>query len=82
MIARGVLPAAMEMIDKLVVQAVEAAFHAGFPEDAGAVLIETHNEWAADSKRYLALHTLAGLDRLGDHQSPEVEGAKSLLLAS
>ncbi|MDE3077933.1 MAG: FAD-binding oxidoreductase, partial [Chloroflexota bacterium] len=29
----------IELIDKLVVQAVEAAFHAGFPEDAGAVLI-------------------------------------------
>ncbi len=38
-IARGLVPAAVEMIDKLVVQAVEAAFHAGFPEDAGAVLI-------------------------------------------
>lgn len=38
-IARGLLPAAVELIDKLVVQAVEAAFHAGFPEDAGAVLI-------------------------------------------
>ncbi|HLY67232.1 MAG TPA: FAD-linked oxidase C-terminal domain-containing protein [Chloroflexota bacterium] len=38
-ISRGLLPAAMEMIDKLVVQAVEAAFHVGFPEDAGAVLI-------------------------------------------
>jgi glycolate oxidase len=38
-IARGLLPAAVEMIDKLVVQAVEAAFHVGFPEDAGAVLI-------------------------------------------
>jgi glycolate oxidase len=38
-IARGLIPAACELIDKLVVQAVEAAFHAGFPEDAGAVLI-------------------------------------------
>lgn len=38
-IARGLVPAAVEMIDRLVVQAVEAAFHAGFPEDAGAVLI-------------------------------------------
>ncbi len=38
-IAAGIMPAAIEMIDKLVVQAVEAAFHAGFPEDAGAVLI-------------------------------------------
>lgn len=38
-VARGLIPAACELIDKLVVQAVEAAFHAGFPEDAGAVLI-------------------------------------------
>ena len=38
-IARGLVPAAIEMIDRLVVQAVEAAFHVGFPEDAGAVLI-------------------------------------------
>jgi len=38
-IARGLLPAAMELMDRLVVQAVEAAFHAGFPKDAGAVLI-------------------------------------------
>ena len=38
-IAHGVLPGAMEMIDRLVVRAVEAAFHFGFPEDAGAVLI-------------------------------------------
>jgi glycolate dehydrogenase FAD-linked subunit len=38
-IARGLVPAAVEMIDRLVVQAVEAAFHVGFPEDAGAVLI-------------------------------------------
>ncbi|HEY8693616.1 MAG TPA: FAD-linked oxidase C-terminal domain-containing protein [Chloroflexota bacterium] len=38
-IARGLVPAAIELIDRLVVQAVEAAFHAGFPEDAGAVLI-------------------------------------------
>ncbi|MGH2363377.1 MAG: FAD-binding oxidoreductase [Chloroflexota bacterium] len=38
-IAAGMMPAAMEMIDRLVVQAVEAAFHVGFPESAGAVLI-------------------------------------------
>jgi glycolate oxidase len=38
-IARGLVPAAVELIDRLVVQAVEAAFHVGFPEDAGAVLI-------------------------------------------
>ncbi|MGH7786025.1 MAG: FAD-binding oxidoreductase [Candidatus Binatia bacterium] len=38
-IAAGIIPAALEMMDQLIVQAVEAAFHVGFPTDAGAVLI-------------------------------------------
>ncbi len=38
-IAAGIVPAALEMMDRLIVQAVEAAFHFGFPTDAGAVLI-------------------------------------------
>jgi glycolate oxidase len=33
------VPAALEMLDTLILQAVEAAFHFGFPLDAGAVLI-------------------------------------------
>lgn len=38
-IAAGIVPAALELMDKLIVGAVEDAFHAGFPADAGAVLI-------------------------------------------
>jgi glycolate oxidase len=38
-IAAGIVPAAMEMMDQLIIEAVEAAFHFGFPTDAGAVLI-------------------------------------------
>jgi glycolate oxidase len=38
-IAAGMIPAALEMMDQLIVEAVEAAFHFGFPTDAGAVLI-------------------------------------------
>jgi glycolate oxidase len=38
-IAAGILPGAMEMMDQLITQAVEAAYHFGFPLDAGAVLI-------------------------------------------
>lgn len=38
-IAAGIIPAALEMMDQLIVQAVEAAFHFGFPTDAGACLI-------------------------------------------
>ncbi len=38
-IGAGIIPAALEMLDRLILQAVEAAFHFGFPLDAGAVLI-------------------------------------------
>jgi glycolate oxidase len=38
-IAAGIVPAALEMMDDLIIRAVEEAFHFGFPLDAGAVLI-------------------------------------------
>jgi glycolate oxidase len=38
-IAAGIVPAALEMLDQLMIRAVEDAFHFGFPTDAGAVLI-------------------------------------------
>jgi len=38
-IAAGIVPGAMEMMDQLITQAVEAAYRFGFPLDAGAVLI-------------------------------------------
>jgi glycolate oxidase len=38
-IARGLVPAAMEMIDHLTIQAVEDAFGCGYPRDAGAALL-------------------------------------------
>ena len=38
-IARGLIPAAMEMIDQLTIQAVEDAFGCGYPRDAAAALL-------------------------------------------
>jgi glycolate oxidase len=38
-IGAGIIPGALEMMDRLILEAVEAAFHFGFPLDAGAVLI-------------------------------------------
>ena len=38
-IAAGIVPAALEMMDHTIVEAVEAAYHFGFPTDAGAILI-------------------------------------------
>lgn len=38
-IGAGILPAALEMMDNLTIQAVEPAYHAGYPLNAGAVLL-------------------------------------------
>src|SRR6266852_3112621 len=38
-IGRGLVPAAVEMIDQLTIQAVEDAFGCGYPRDAAAVLL-------------------------------------------
>ena len=37
--AAGIVPAALEMMDAVILQTVEDAFHFGFPRDAGAILI-------------------------------------------
>jgi glycolate oxidase len=56
-IAAGIVPAALEMMDEPVVRAVNAGIGAGYPEDAGAVLlieldgpraeVETQAAWCA-----------------------------------
>jgi len=38
-ISAGIIPAALEMIDKVVLEAVEASVHAGYPLDAEGILI-------------------------------------------
>jgi glycolate oxidase len=38
-IGAGVIPAALEMMDALTIKAVEPQYHAGYPMDAGAVLL-------------------------------------------
>jgi glycolate oxidase len=38
-IGTGILPASLEMMDQLTIEAVEPAYHAGYPMDAAAVLL-------------------------------------------
>src|SRR5258708_14718501 len=38
-ISHGIVPSALEMMDRVTVGAVEAHYHAGYPTDAGAVLL-------------------------------------------
>ncbi len=58
-VARGVMPAALEMMDRGIVRAVEAFAHAGYPTDAAAVL----------------LVEIDGIDAGVDAQAREVEAA-------
>jgi hypothetical protein len=50
-IAMGMIPGAIEMMDQLITRAVEEAYHFGFPLDAGAVLIVELDGLAAVSTR-------------------------------
>lgn len=50
-IAAGIIPGAMEMMDQLITQAVESAYKFGFPTDAGAVLIVELDGMAAGLDR-------------------------------
>src|SRR6202011_3941498 len=49
-IAAGMLPAAIEMMDNLAIQAAEAAVHANYPDCGGLLLVELDGP-AAESKR-------------------------------
>lgn len=51
-IAAGIVPTALEMMDKVMAAAVEAAFHAGYPTDAGAVLLIEHAGFEDDMAHY------------------------------
>jgi glycolate dehydrogenase FAD-linked subunit len=53
-IQAGIVPGALEMMDQLITQAVEAAYHFGFPLDAGAVLIIELDGLAAGLERQAA----------------------------
>jgi len=72
-IATGIVPAALEMMDRLIVEAVEAAFHFGFPTDAGAVLIVELDGAAAE----LDGHMRAVIEVCRAHGAREVRVAET-----
>ena len=54
-IAAGILPAAIEMMDALAIEAAEAAVQCGYPEGAGAVLIVELDGPSAEVETELAM---------------------------
>ena len=53
-IARGIVPAALEMMDRMTVGAVEAHYQAGYPTDAGAVLLVEVDGIAESTRELMA----------------------------
>jgi glycolate oxidase len=53
-IAAGIVPAALEMMDHMTVGAVEAHYHAGYPTDAGAVLLAEVDGIAESTRELMA----------------------------
>jgi glycolate oxidase len=72
-IGKGIIPAALEMMDRSALEAVEAAFHAGYPYDCGAVLLVELDGLAAgldDLERRV-------VDIFTEHRSREVKVART-----
>src|SRR5437899_7226714 len=53
-IGHGIVPAALEMMDSVTVGAVEAHYHAGYPTDAGAVLLVEVDGIAESTRELMA----------------------------
>jgi glycolate dehydrogenase FAD-linked subunit len=53
-IAGGIVPSALEMMDNVTVGAVEAHYHAGYPTDAGAVLLVEVDGIAESTRELMA----------------------------
>jgi len=53
-ISAGIVPAALEMMDRVTVGAVEAHYHAGYPTDAGAVLLAEVDGIAESTRELMA----------------------------
>jgi glycolate oxidase len=71
-IARGIVPAAMEMMDRVTVGAVEAHYHAGYPTEAGAVLL-VEVDGIAESTRELMITIGEVLEENGGYALREAQ---------
>src|SRR2546430_7329434 len=70
---QGPVPAALEMMDSVTVGAVEAHYHAGYPTDAGAVLL-VEVDGIAESTREL----MAAIGKiLGENQGYAIREAQT-----
>ena len=79
-IARGVIPAALEMMDQGIVRAVEAFVHAGYPTDGAAVLlVELDGLVAGVEAQAREVEAAANANRVGTIRVAADAGERALL---
>ena len=79
-VARGVVPAAIEMMDQGIVRAVESFAHAGYPTDAAAVLlVEVDGNEAAVDAQTREVEAAAREHRVGGIRIAADEAERALL---
>jgi glycolate oxidase len=78
-IGHGIVPSALEMMDKVTIGAVEAHYRAGYPTDAGAVLLaevdglqESADELSAEIRKILEAHEAYGVRAAADAAEREL----------
>ena len=78
-IGQGIVPAALEMMDQVTIGAVEAHYRAGYPVDAGAVLLveveglrESCDELSAEIEKILRANEATGLRVAADAAEREL----------
>jgi glycolate oxidase len=78
-IGHGIVPSALEMMDNVTIGAVEAHYKAGYPTDAGAVLLaevdglqESADELTAEIRRILDAHEAYGVRAAADAAEREL----------
>ncbi len=82
-IGGGIVPAALEMLDAPILAAIEAAFHFGFPLDAGAVLImEVDGLEAGLDKDAERIEEIALKNRAREVRKANTEAERALLWKS
>jgi len=81
-IGHGIVPSALEMMDNVTVGAVEAHYHAGYPTDAGAVLlVEVDGTRESTRELMAAIHDVLAANRGYAMREAQTPAERELLWA-
>src|SRR2546430_2796366 len=81
-IGHGIVPSALEMMDNVTVGAVEAHYHAGYPTDAGAVLlVEVDGTRESTRELMAAIHDVLATNRGYAMREAQTPAERELLWA-